>query len=50
MRSGWSCADEPCSVVVIDLDHFKPYNDDFGHQVGDELLRRMADVLRATMS
>ncbi len=46
-RSGSSFA-----LVMIDLDSFKAVNDDFGHMVGDTLLRtvgeRLQDVLRAT--
>ena len=33
------------SAVLFDLDHFKQYNDRFGHAVGDEALRVFADVL-----
>lgn len=43
-RSGHQLA-----ILFCDLDHFKNINDHYGHKTGDEILRIMADRLRATL-
>lgn len=40
----------PISLVMLDVDFFKPYNDRFGHQAGDRCLRTVAEVLRSSVS
>ena len=36
----------PLCIAMLDLDHFKKFNDTFGHQAGDLLLRELGQVLR----
>ncbi len=40
---------ESLQIILVDIDHFKPYNDLYGHQAGDNCIRRVAAIIaRAT--
>lgn len=40
---------KPLSLLLIDVDYFKSYNDSYGHQHGDECLQQIAAAMRGTL-
>lgn len=40
---------QPFSILMMDIDNFKSVNDNYGHQFGDSVLRRFADIVQSTL-
>ena len=38
---------QPLTLIMLDIDHFKQYNDTFGHLIGDEILVNLCEVIRS---
>jgi len=41
--------EQPVGMIMLDLDHFKNFNDAYGHEVGDRILRHFAKTVTASM-
>ncbi|WP_195163336.1 GGDEF domain-containing protein [Mesorhizobium sp. NBSH29] len=51
MQELWKQGDviSPVAVILLDIDHFKPFNDWYGHTAGDSCLKRIAACIRAEL-
>jgi len=42
-------AGQPLSIIVVDIDHFRPVNESFGNHAGDEMLQKIAALIRTAL-
>lgn len=45
----WSSENRLFSLLILDIDHFKSINDKYGHQQGDETLRKLAETIQMSV-
>lgn len=45
----WQRTKQPVSLMLLDIDHFKVFNDKYGHQAGDICLQQVGGILRRTL-
>lgn len=45
----WQRTNQPVSLMLLDIDHFKVFNDEYGHQAGDICLQQVGGILRRTL-
>jgi len=50
LYANWQAKHQAFTLGLIDIDHFKKINDDYGHPVGDMVLRNVAEVIRTEFS
>lgn len=43
-------AENRCSLIILDIDHFKKFNDTYGHDVGDNLLKSISERMRTLIT
>jgi diguanylate cyclase (GGDEF)-like protein len=41
----WARTQHPCSLVMLDIDHFKSVNDEYGHMAGDEVIKHLSNLI-----
>jgi diguanylate cyclase (GGDEF)-like protein len=42
-------AGQPLSIIILDIDHFRPVNENYGNRVGDQVLQKIADIVRSAL-